>query len=373
MADTQSRSTQPERDAQSAARATVRDAESKAQSDNDVEVPEPGYDWFDKSLQWGVRAKPGSKGLTIDALNIGIYGEVPDYWDDQTRMPRGAYPQAGVPPIGFALRNKYDLWADNAADLYEEAIQRRWIPASDIPWNTIEPLPDDVETAMCQLCTELIQHANVEIETIGNWQQNMSYGFHEVKLYLASEMFDSARAFEAFRKRALSNGGGLGLESKGSVNRMILESKGGWTETSVFLHLLRGVFTMTIYRYGEKFAHSEAEKVLFARSLQDKARHVSYGLQHLKYAVNHQLDKRIVLGRLLAIGENVFVKELDDPVLRESLAIIFGGGVEGIRAGLHTYDQMMADYVRQYLAFTEWIGIGRSERLSPGLRKYLEV
>ena len=36
---------------------------------------------------------------------------------------------------------------------------------------------------------------------------------------------------EALRKRALANGGGLGLESKGAVNRMILESRGGWTES----------------------------------------------------------------------------------------------------------------------------------------------
>ncbi|MCH7655855.1 MAG: ferritin-like domain-containing protein, partial [Chloroflexi bacterium] len=80
--------------------------------------------------------------------------------------------------------------------------------------------------------------------------------YHEVKNFLATGMFDAARHCEVFRKRALVNGGGLGLESKGDVNRMILESKGGWTETVLFLHLLRGTFTMTIYRYGDQFAHN---------------------------------------------------------------------------------------------------------------------
>ena len=104
-----------------------------------------------RTLEWGTRVRPGKSGLKIGDLNVGIYGEIPDHWEEQTRMPRGAYPMPGVPPIGIALRSKRDLWADNAADLYEEAIQRRWVPATDIPWDTIEPLPDDVEAAMCQL------------------------------------------------------------------------------------------------------------------------------------------------------------------------------------------------------------------------------
>ena len=224
--------------------------------DENVEVKEPSLEWKSRTLQWGTRAKPGKGGLKIGDLNVGIYGEIPDHWEEQTRMPRGAYPMPGVPPIGIALRSKRDLWADNAADLYEEAIQRRWVPATDIPWDTIEPLPDDVEAAMCQLCTELSQAANVEFETIGYWLQHMSFGYHEVKLFLATNMFDAGRHHEAFRKRALSNGGGLGLESRGEVNRMILESKGGWSETSLLLHLLRGTFIMSVYRYGERYANN---------------------------------------------------------------------------------------------------------------------
>ena len=175
--------------------------------DDDVEVPEPSFKWMPRSLQWETRVKPGKAGLRIGDLNVGIYGEIPDRWEEQTRMPRGAYPLAGIPPLGFALRNKIDMWADNAADLYEEAVQRRWIAATDIPWDTIEPLPDDVEAAMCQLCTELSQAANVEFETIGYWLQQMSYGYHEVKLFLASNMFDAGRHHEAFRKaRAVQRG-----------------------------------------------------------------------------------------------------------------------------------------------------------------------
>ena len=340
--------------------------------DQDAKVPEPSYAWKARTLEWGVRAKPTGHGLRIGDLNVGIYGEIPDHWEEQTRMPRGAYPMPGVPPIGISLRSKRELWADNAADLYEEAIQRRWAPATDVPWHTIQPLPDDVEAAMCQLCTELSQAANVEFETIGSWLQHMSYGYHEVKLFLASEMFDAGRHHEAFRKRALSNGGGLGLESRGEVNRMILESKGGWSETSLLLHLLRGTFIAAVYRYGERYANNPAEKVLFARAMQDKARHLAYGFQHLRYAVAHKDDKAAIFNQLLGIGERIFARELKEPALLEPMAIIFGGGIEGARVGMERVNRMMGDWATTYLSAAEWIGVPRAQSLSPDLAKYLE-
>ena len=121
-----------------------------------------------------------------------------------------------MPPVGYAVREKVGMWADSAADLYEEAIQRRWAPATDVPWNTIDKLPDDIERAICQVCTELSQFANVEIETIAGWQHQMVYGYHEVKQYLATASFDArqalrvlpqARAGERRRSRRRRAGG----------------------------------------------------------------------------------------------------------------------------------------------------------------------
>ncbi|PKB78360.1 MAG: hypothetical protein BZY88_18850 [SAR202 cluster bacterium Io17-Chloro-G9] len=333
-------------------------------------TPQPPLDWMDKTLQWGVRVKPGKKGLTVDSLNVGIYGEVPEFWEEQTRMPRGAYPAGGVPPIGYSLRYKHEMWADNAAGLYEEAVQRRWIPATDVPWDTIPSQPDDVQAAMAQICTELSQQANVEIESIGYWMPQMSYGYHEVKLYLATELMDAARHLEVFRKRALINGGGLGLESSGGVNRMILESRGGWSETSLFLHLLRGTFTMTLYRYGEAYATNPADKYIFGRCLQDKSRHLAYGLNHLRYAITHAQDKALIFQRLLAVGEAVLARDLNDPVLSEALAVVMGGGLEGAQVGMGRVRQLMGDFVGQYLRYAEQLGISREQSLSGGLARF---
>lgn len=336
--------------------------------------PRPTFAWMGRSRQWNTRARPDARGLTLGALNIGVYGEIPEHWDDQTRRPRGSIPRPGVPPIGQSVRSRHELWADSAADLYEEGIQRRWVPASDVPWASITPLPDDVEAAVCQLCTELCQYANTEMEAISTWQEDLAYGYHEVKMFLAGNTFDAARHFEAFRKRALVNGGGLGLENKGDVNRMILESRGGWTEAVAYLYLLRGTFTLHLYRVGFRHAHNEAERVLFGRAMQDKARHLTYGLDHLKYATAHQDDQAQILNTLLAVGEGMVARELQDPALTEALALLIGNGIEGARnGGLRAAVRGIGDWARYYLDCCDWIGVPRRQAVHPRLKKYLEA
>jgi hypothetical protein len=304
---------------------------------------------------------------------VGIYGEIPDQWQDQTRNPRGAIPKKGVPPLGYSIRDKADLWAESAADLYEEAIQRRWAPATDIPWVSVTPQNDGLERAICQVCTELCQYANCDIETISSWQHQMAYGYHEVKQYLATASFDAARHFEAFRKRALVGGGGLGLEGPGEVNRMILESRGGWTEAVTYLFLLRGNFTLTMLRYLERHAYNEAESLLYRYALQDKARHMTYALEHLQFACAHQEDMSLILQQLLFIGDRIFARELKDHVLREALAVVFAGGIEEAgTAGMAEYHRMMGDFMRAYVGACEWLGVKRNpETMPPSMARYL--
>ena len=331
---------------------------------------EPKYNWMNKTRQWGVRVLPGKAGLKLGDLNAGIYGEVPMHWQDQSRNPRGAVARKGTPPVGYTVRDKAGLWADGAADLYEEAIQRRWAPATDVPWETIEPLPGDVEHAVCQICTELTGYANVDIEAVTGWQHQMSYGYHEVKQYLATASFDAARHHECFRKRALVNGGGLGLESPCRVNRMILESRGGWTEAVAYLYLLRGVFVMTLCRYLERHAHNEAERFIYGHVLADKARHVSYGLEHLKFAIAHVEDQRQVLATLLAIGDIGMARDFADPVLKEALAIVFGGGVAGARRhGMDVYGDLMRDFLKTHLEYCRWLDVRRNPDAWPPVLK----
>lgn len=336
--------------------------------------PPPSLDWMQECLEWGAKAEVGPHGLTARAINIGIYGDIPDEWEEMTRMPRGAYPVEGVPRIDlYSLTRKSELWAENSPELYEEAIQRRWQAQQDIDWESIPALPGEVELALCQVCTELAHHGMAEGEVLGNWLHRMCYGYHEVKNFLATEAFDAARHVEAFRKRAMLHGGTLGLESPGWVNRRMLESRGGWTETSLYLYLMRGPLTLLLCRYGEWYGATATEKKLFRLAAQDKARHLAYGMAHLKYAIEKKgAGYGLGLKRLLIGAEQDLLKELRDPVLWEALAIVFGGGLHHIDAGMEVVKQLRQHYMEEYVRRIQWVGIDKTmDDLVPGLQEFL--
>jgi hypothetical protein len=350
------------------------DAMSGDKAETETTEEAKTFDWMQDTPEWGTKALPGKKGLTLDGIAINSYGQIPDRSEEMTRMPRGAFHVAGVPRLEFyTLSKKVDIWADNAAGLYEEAIQRRWMAHLDVPWDTIEPLSRELELAMCQLCTELAQQASVETDSIGQWIGRMNYAYYEVKTFLASELYDTARHYDVFRTRALANGGTLGLESPGLINRRIIESRAGWTETAVVMYLLRGSFTLMLYRYGEAYALNPAEKMIFRRAVQDKARHLAYGMAHVKFAVSEN-GKDYATGLLRMMGgvELDLASEMNDSVLWEALAIIFGGGLENISSGMDVVREFQRRYVSEYMARMQWVGIDKTaENLSPGLLAYV--
>mgnify|MGYP001570015753 FL=1 len=335
-------------------------------------APQLDLSWMQVPTEWNTRAKPTKHGLTLDAINIGKYGEIPDEWPYQTEMPRGAVPIPGVESMGYSIFQKQEVWADNCAHLYEEAIQRRWRPATDVPWASLEPLPDDVERAICQICTHISEKEQMEADVLGRWEPDISYGYHEVKLYLATTIFENARAVEVFRKRALSNGGGLGVQSPGWGFRSVVDAR-NFTEMASIQMVLQDSLTLVQYQYLEKYAKNPAEKYIAAHVLQDKARHVAYGISHTKYVMMHRADRRDEIQRYLDKGEGMLLQDdKKDPATREAFAIYFGGGKDNIKEGMTIYNAMRKRHVEQYLARLKWSTIERAERLDPRLRAYIQ-
>ena len=328
-----------------------------------VQSPVERFPWMKDTREWGVRAPLTPHGLTIESIATGVYGEIPDESREMTRMPRGSYATPGMPRLdNYSVNRKDELWSDNAATLYEEAIQRRWNAMQDIAWDDLPSLPEEMELAWCQLCTELGQHATAEIDTIGQWLHRMNYAYIEPKMFLATQEFDSARHFEAMRHRALCNGGALGLESPGMLSRRMMETRAGWPEVSVSLYIARGTLTMLLYRFGTHFATNPVDRRIFGLCLQDKARHMAYGLAMLKLTVAVKgVDFGVSLRRILGSIEKDMASEMKDPVLWEAMAIISGGSVNGMAEGKAAVDRLRSDYVRQYLARLQYAGIDKQE------------
>ena len=350
------------------------EAESQAETET-VQSPTERFPWMKDTRQWGVRAPLTDHGLTIESILVGVYGEIPDESREMTRMPRGSFATPGMPRLdNYSVNRKDELWSDNAATLYEEAIQRRWNAMQDIAWDELPSLTEELELAWCQLCTELGQHATAEIDTIGQWLHRMNYAYIEPKMFLATQEFDSARHFEAMRHRALCNGGALGLESPGMMSRRMLETRAGWPEVSVSLYVARGTLTLLLYRFGMHYAANPVDRRIFGLCLQDKARHMAYGLGMLKMTVAVKgPDFGVSLRRILGSIEKDMAGELKDPVLWEALAIVAGGSVRRMAEGKAAVDGLRSDYVRQYVKRLQYTGIDKQEgALHPDLAAVLQ-
>src|SRR5437879_2488288 len=258
-----------------------------------MDVPALDLSWLNLNdgHTYGLRAKPGKRGLTLDEIEIGPPGEVPEQSDNRSIRVRGSHPRPEAPRVPGSYVGRADVYSDNARLLYEEAVQRQWSSATDIPWNEIQPLPDDIERAMCQLCTFLTEVEFIAGDTPGKWIPRISPDYFEVSMFLGTQIMDESRHEEVFRKRALVNGGGLLQQSPGFGLRKILEAS-DFTEMSALMHVQGEGFVQSMFRMGELLGQNDAEKRIFRLCAQDESRHLAFGVMHLKYTLEKEPERR---------------------------------------------------------------------------------
>ena len=152
------------------------------------------------------------------------------------------------------------MWAVNVRELYEEAVARQWSATRDIPWNELHELPDDVEHAMCQLCTSLTEVEMIAADLPAKWMWRMNHDLVEAKMFLCTQIMDEARHAEVFRKRSLATGGLLKSRAgPASLLRTIIAAK-TYIQATALLDLLGEGFILDLFRHGELLAPGPVEK-----------------------------------------------------------------------------------------------------------------
>ena len=314
--------------------------------------------------EWGVRAKPSSRGLTMMDIAVGTYGDVPEHPPRRTMAPRGAEVDPDVPDMGYLVNRKSQVWASNVAELYEEAVARQWSATRDIPWGEVAPLSDELERAVCQVCTVLAEVEMIATDLPAKWLWRINHDFLEAKMFLATQVMDEARHTEVFRKRALANGGGLLRARAGTEEllRTILQAR-SYVQASALMHLLGEGFVLDLFRQGELISPSDVEKRIFRLTMQDEARHVAYGTLHLRHAVEHDPDVAEEIHEALDEGERVLTAFGTQSDLNEALAVLLAGGVEKVEeVGFPLLAQLRTKMLTSYLARCERAGLNRYER-----------
>ncbi|MXY35456.1 MAG: hypothetical protein F4052_06400 [Dehalococcoidia bacterium] len=346
-------------------------APSQAKSFLDREPLKPDLTWMDAPTEWGVRAEQADAdmGLTVGDIMVGSYGEIPDLWTDRTEIARGSNPQVGQEDMGYTIFEKAVVWTDSVADLYERAIRDRWAPATDLGWRSLEALPDEVEKAICQVMTEHSERAYAEAAVLGRWLPEISYGFVEMKLFMSSVIYDLARHAEAFRKRALSNGGGLGLQAPTDLIRGATEAR-TYPELMAYLFVQDSAF-LTFFRQAGDIAQNQLERDLYALVASDRERLMEYQVERFEAFLLAMPDRREEQQRYLAKAEVRLAREWNDPAVREPLILLLGGSRENAAVGEAALTVLRRRQVEEYLGHLDQAGFIRS-RLHSGLAVYLD-
>ncbi|MFQ5416140.1 MAG: ferritin-like domain-containing protein [Myxococcota bacterium] len=308
------------------------------------------------SEQIEINAENPRRGLTYLDLNRGSYG-----YDDLPEVPRGprgsaprgaAYDveeQADLSPV---LNRKSDVWAYKVASFYEEAVSRQWNATTDIPWSDLPGCerPDEVEIAFAQLCTFFTEVEMIATDLPAKWMWRMNNQFHEVKHFIASQAIDEARHAEVFRKRALAGGVGLmeALPQAEHSLKAILDSD-TYSEASAFMHLLAEGNILTIFRFSEFISPTPVDKRMFQLVMQDEARHVSYGMQHLRWILDNCPERKEQLHLALDEAENFTLNQFDS-ALFEAMIVLAGKGTrpDQIKKGIEIVGHLQIKQVEEY-------------------------
>jgi hypothetical protein len=319
-------------------------------------------DWMDIPNE-RVKAVPGPDGLTLERINVGQYGLVPDRWIYDNDTPRGTVPANDNYVAGsYSIYEKADCWADNAARLYEESIQARWQPASAINWDQCRSSDQRLEEAMKQLATTLSELNYVLCQGIARWFEEISYGYHEVKAYIACQGFELMRHSEAFRKRALWTGRGLGVQTPGHFNRELLGAmrfQGAIADINVFA----ASFLAALYE-SEALPPTAEDAKLFGLCRKDLQNHIDFGVEHLRFHLEQKPEQLPRVTLLFDIAEVRWAKDLMlDKEFEHALVVLLGKGDPEV--GLRELALVRQKMVTGYQAALGRIGIDKTIRINP--------
>lgn len=209
-----------------------------------------------------------------------VAGHPPQRWG---LAARGAVVEAGSPEFHFVLADKVEVWSADAARIYAQAAANQWDPQTAVPWHTPVDLPDEVEDAVVQIMTYLVENETAALIIPSRFVAQIHPHFREVMQVLAVQASDEARHVEVFTRRALLKREQLGLSTAaGQSSLKTLVDEPEFAVASFLLSVLGEGTFLSLLRFIEHFAPDAITAAVCRLAAQDEARHVAFGMSHLR-------------------------------------------------------------------------------------------
>ncbi len=270
---------------------------------------------------------------------------------------RGATVEAGGPGFDFRFTDKSSVWAESAADLYRQALAGQWDPATAVDWSTAIDLPDEIEDAVVQVMTYLIENENAALLVPARHLGHVHPHFREVVQLLAIQVADEARHVEVFTRRATLKRPNPALSGAGGqASLKTLFETGDFSSSAFLLSVLGEGSFVNLLNFLHEYAPDPLTSQIARLVARDEARHVAFGMAHLEYRLSQDpgyiaslraaIEQRYdALSASAGLNEEVF----------DALVLLAAGDTtpQAIRTGFARVQQLKQD-----------MGTGRKARLT---------
>ena len=195
---------------------------------------------------------------------------------------RGARVEAGGPDFPFALDERAKVWTGSAAAIYRQAAATQWDPATAVDWSAPFELDADVEAAVVQVMTYLVENENAALEVPARVLGQIHPHFREVVGALAIQIADEARHIEVFSRRAVLRGAEPGLSTVGGqASLLTLLQEPDYAVAHFLLSVLGEGTFLPLLSFIETYGPDPVTRQVTHLALADEARHVAFGMAHL--------------------------------------------------------------------------------------------
>ena len=200
---------------------------------------------------------------------------------------RGALVESGAPEFHFPLAAKVEVWSPDAVRIYAQAAAAQWDPATAIPWDAAFDLPAEIEDAVVQIMTYLVENETAALIVPSRFIAQLHPHFREVMQVLAIQVADEARHVEVFTRRALLKRPELGLSTAGGqASLQTLVDEPDFAIASFLLSVLGEGTFLSLLWFIERYAPDPVTAAVCRLAAQDEARHVAFGMSHLREHLN---------------------------------------------------------------------------------------
>ena len=207
---------------------------------------------------------------------------------------RGAMVEAGGPEWGFALDHKQEIWAEEAADLYRQAVAAQWNPETAVDWNAPFELPEEIEDAVVQVMTYLIENENAALLVPARFLGRVHPHFREIMQLLAIQIADEARHVEVFSRRARLKNREPALSTVGGQSSLkALFDEPDFSVAAFLLSVLGEGTFVNLLNFLHAHAPDPVTRQIARLAARDEAHHVAFGMGHLLYRLQQEPVLRV--------------------------------------------------------------------------------